>query len=78
LPGSAAAALLFALNAPVVLPRVIVLGNRLEARKVALAVGADAFVYKGALPDQLLTAYHALSAGIGDASIFDATSIGDG
>jgi DNA-binding NarL/FixJ family response regulator len=57
LPGRAAAALLIALSGLEVRPRVIVLSGRSDARKMALALGADSFVYKGDPPDQLLLAY---------------------
>jgi DNA-binding NarL/FixJ family response regulator len=64
LPGRAAAALLIALNGLEFRPKVIVLSGRSDARKMALALGADGFVYKGDPPDQLLLTYRQnISAG---------------
>jgi DNA-binding NarL/FixJ family response regulator len=57
LPGRAAAAFLIALSGMELRPKVIVLSGRSDARKMALALGADSFVYKGDPPEQLLSAY---------------------
>ncbi len=40
--------------------KVIILGGRPEAQQDALAVGADAFIYKGDSPDKLLSLLHAV------------------
>jgi len=42
-------------------PKIIVLGKDPEARPVALAAGADAFVVKGEPPEQLLIAFRQVS-----------------
>jgi DNA-binding NarL/FixJ family response regulator len=55
LPGRPAAALLLALGALDVRPRVIALSRRPEAESAALAAGADAFVSKADPPERLLT-----------------------
>jgi DNA-binding NarL/FixJ family response regulator len=65
LPGHAAAALLIALGGLELRPKIIVLSGRSDARKMALALGADDFVYKGDPPDQLLLAYRQNAAGRG-------------
>ena len=56
LPGRPARALLFGRNATPVRPKLIVLSQRPEARQMALAIGADDFVYKGDPPETLLAA----------------------
>ncbi len=43
-------------------PKIIVLGKDPEARSVALAAGADAFVVKGEPPEQLLIAFRQVSS----------------
>jgi DNA-binding NarL/FixJ family response regulator len=67
LPGRPAPALLMGRNAPAAHPKLIVLSRRPEARKAALSIGADDFVYKGDPPDTLLAACRrVLSAGVGE------------
>jgi DNA-binding response OmpR family regulator len=56
LPGRPAPALLFGRHAPAAHPKLIVLSQRPEARHLALAFGADDFVYKGDPPETLLAA----------------------
>ena len=40
--------------------KIIILGKRPEAQHQALAVGADAFIYKGDSPDKLLSLLHSV------------------
>lgn len=63
LPGLPAADLLSALRALCPHVRVIALSGRPEARRAALAAGADGFVSKGDPPERLLTTLRALGAG---------------
>jgi DNA-binding NarL/FixJ family response regulator len=56
LPGRPAPALLFGRHAPVAHPKLIVLSHWPEAKQLALAMGADDFVYKGDPPETLLAA----------------------
>jgi DNA-binding NarL/FixJ family response regulator len=60
LPGRQAGGGLPALRAVCPQLRVIALSGRLEARRAALAAGAEAFVSKGSPPDQLLATLRAL------------------
>lgn len=60
LPGRPAAAMLFALHELDYHPKIIVLGARPESEADALAVGADAFVYKGDPPERLLDSFRSL------------------
>jgi DNA-binding NarL/FixJ family response regulator len=62
LPGATGAALLDSLHTTVPALRIIALSSRPEARPLALAAGADAFVSKGDPPDRLLAAIRALFA----------------
>jgi DNA-binding NarL/FixJ family response regulator len=55
LPGAAEAGLIPALRQADCQPRIIVLSVRPESASAALGAGADAFVYKGDGPKQLLT-----------------------
>jgi DNA-binding NarL/FixJ family response regulator len=54
LPGRPAAALLFAFHGLDYRPSIMVLSTRSESETDALAAGADAFVWKGDPPQQLL------------------------
>jgi DNA-binding NarL/FixJ family response regulator len=63
LPGRPAPALLLGRNAPAAHPKLIILSRRPEARKAALAIGADDFVYKGDPPDMLVAACRRVLAG---------------
>ncbi len=56
LPGHPAPALLFGRLASVTHPKLIVLSHWPEAKQIALAMGADDFVYKGDPPENLLAA----------------------
>ncbi len=56
LPGRPAPALLCGRRVPALHPKLIILGQRPEARQPALASGADDFVYKGDPPEMLLAA----------------------
>lgn len=60
LPGRPAAALLFASQAWVRWPKIIVLSRRPEEKEMVLAAGADAFVSKGDSPERLLGVYRSL------------------
>lgn len=61
LPGLPMSALLTALRDRCPELQVIALSSRPEARSVALAAGADAFVSKGDAPERLLAAVEGLS-----------------
>ena len=56
LPGRASVALLFALTSLAKKPRVIVLSSDMDVANTALALGCDAFVYKGDPPEILRAA----------------------
>jgi DNA-binding NarL/FixJ family response regulator len=56
LPGATGALLLDSLHGDAPAMRIIALSSRPEARPLALAAGADAFVSKGDPPDRLLAA----------------------
>ncbi|UCC61643.1 MAG: response regulator transcription factor [Anaerolineae bacterium] len=60
LPGQPADGLLSSLRALDCHPRVLVLSQRRESEKAALAAGADAFVSKADPPEQLLNALRRL------------------
>ncbi len=62
LPGLSTAELLPTLRALCPRLRVIALSGRPEARRAALAAGADAFVSKGDPPERLLTTLRAFGA----------------
>lgn len=59
LPGHRVVQVLPKLRACAPKAKVIALSGRLEARRAALAAGADAFVSKGDPPERLLAALHA-------------------
>jgi DNA-binding NarL/FixJ family response regulator len=63
LPGLSTVDLLPALRALCPRLQVIVLSGRPEARRAALAAGADAFVSKGDPPERLLKTLRAVGAG---------------
>jgi DNA-binding NarL/FixJ family response regulator len=63
LPGRPAPALLFGRKAPADHPKLIILSQQPEARRQAMAIGADDFVYKGDPPETLLAACRRVLAG---------------
>jgi DNA-binding NarL/FixJ family response regulator len=72
LPGLVANRVLAALRSFFPRLKVIVLSGRPEARRAALAAGADAFVSKGDPPDRLLAALHAVGRELEEGSEHDA------
>ena len=72
LPGLVANGLMNALRSLFPRLKVVVLSGRPEARRDALAAGADAFVSKGDPPDRLLAALRAIGQQIQGGSERDA------
>ena len=61
LPGQPSIEVLAEVSSADCRPKIIILGKDPEARPVALAAGADAFVVKGEPPEQLLIAFRQVS-----------------